>query len=428
MAFDLMLVAKTSLHKRAHALVRRAIYSKIGQRTLIPLLRALDMAGGLAITTSVGARVVGLILPSSRPLLCTACFSDHGLRLDAERIGILYALPCPNCDTRGTKKLTPYLINVLASQFFVRGSVHRALYGSAPLVQFNELRFQKGDYTGPDWLKKDIALISEKGRIGLFHYGPRLWMLGHIEPLEVLQDPLKRSTIIERLLKEYPERTLPKDEIVYRLRANPEDPSAHGEYDSQPDKLLGRGRLDSPGQPVLYCSQDIEGCVHECRVTVEDELYLATLRPTRDLKLLDLTALLPEEGVTEFESLDMAVHMLFFAGDHSYEIARAIAVAAQKAGFDGLLYPSYFSQVRSGAIPFETVYGLSVRRFPNAAGYATSGIFANVALFGRPVKDGRVEVTCINRLVIHKIHYDFRFGPARERFTRMDEDHQEEQL
>src|SRR3546814_11611336 len=111
------------------------------------------------------------------------------------------------------------------------------------------------------------------------------------------------------------------------------------------DKFLGRGRLDSLKQPVLYCSQDIEGCVHECRVTVEDELYLATLKPTRNLRLLDLTSLLREEKVTEFESLDMAVHMLFFAADHSYEITRAISAAVWKAGFDGLLYPDRKSVV-----------------------------------------------------------------------------------
>jgi hypothetical protein len=380
------------------------------------------MAGGLAITTRVGARFVGLIIPGSRPVLCSACFTDYGLRLDANRIGIPHALPCPNCGVQGTKKLTPYLVRVLASQFFVRGSVHRSTYGSAPLVQFNEARFQKGDYHGPDWLKKDIALISEKGQIGFFHYGPRLWMLGYISPLEGLQDPLTRRTIIERILKEYPERIMPKDEVIYRLRANPEDPVADGEYDSQPDKFLGRGRLDSQEQPVLYCSQDIEGCVHECRVTVEDELYLAALKSTKELRLLDLTAVLREEGVTEFESLDMAVHMLFFAADHSYEITRAIAVEARNAGFDGLLYPSYFSQVRSGAMPFETVYGLSVRRFPSAAKYAISGIFSNVGLFGRPVKDGRLEVTCVNRLVIHKVSYDFRFGPAREKHRPADVD------
>jgi len=122
--------------------------------------------------------------------------------------------------------------------------------------------------------------------------------------------------------------------------------------------------------------------------------------------------------VTEFESLDMAVHMLFFAADHSYDISREIAAAARNAGFDGLIYPSYFSQVRSGAMPFETVYGIAVRRFPNAAMYATRGIFSNVALFGRPIKEGVLDVSCVDRLVIHKVHYDFRFGPAREKFVQ----------
>jgi hypothetical protein len=46
-------------------------------------------------------------------------------------------------------------------------------------------------------------------------------------------------------------------------------------------------------------------------------------------------------------------------------------------------------------MPFETAYGISVRRFPNAAKYATSGIFSNVALFGRPVKEGSLEVACV---------------------------------
>ena len=160
---------------------------------------------------------MGLIFPGSRPVLCSDCFTDHGLRIDAERFGIPHALPCPNCGTTGTKKLTPYLVRALASQFFVRGSVHRSAYGSVPLVQFNELRFQDGNYDGPQWLKNDVALISEKGRIGLFHYRPRIWMLGYIEPLEDLQIPARRGSVIDRILKEYPERTLPKGEFIYHL-------------------------------------------------------------------------------------------------------------------------------------------------------------------------------------------------------------------
>jgi hypothetical protein len=354
-------------------------------------------------------------VPASRPVLCSECFSDHGLRLDASRLGITNAIPCRNCGSRQGRKLTRYLVTVLASQFFVRGSVHRARYGSAPMVQFNDLRYRKGDYVGPTWMARDLELISDAALIGFFHYGPRLWMIGHVEPLEALQDASRRDAIIARIVTEYPSRSWKRGTMLYRLRANPERPSASAEYDSPPDQFLGRGRLDSSNTPVLYCSQDIEGCVHECRVTVEDELYLATLIPSRDLKLLDLTALLEEqERVDEFDSLDMAVHMLFYAAEHSYPISRAIVAAARKAGFDGLLYPSYFGQVRSGAMPYETVLGISVRRFPGAAKRAQSEVFPNVALFGRPIAEGTLELACINRLVLHLARYDVRFGPVRD--------------
>jgi hypothetical protein len=62
-------------------------------------------------------------------------------------------------------------------------------------------------------------------------------------------------------------------------------------------------------------------------------------------------------------------------------------------------------------MPLETAYGISVRRIPGAK---KSGIFENVGIFGRPVKEGRIEVSCINRLMLHKVWYDFHFGPARK--------------
>ncbi|MHB1993404.1 RES family NAD+ phosphorylase [Metallibacterium scheffleri] len=267
------------------------------------------------------------------------------------------------------------------------------------------------------WLIGDVELIQQKGRIGFFHYGPRMWMIGGIGPLKALQNSAQRDDIIQRILSEYPVVSFAKDGTLYRLRLNPATPIDSCEYDSPPDHLLGRGRLDAQDHPVLYCAQDIEGCVHECRVTVEDELYIATLHPARPLKLLDLTELLLEEDTTEFESLDLAVHMLFYAPEHSYPISRAIAIAAMKSGFDGVVYPSYSSQVRSGLMPAETVgYGISIRRaaryIPRLTGHAKTGVYPNVALFGRPVRDGIVEIACINRLILHKASYDIRFGPV----------------
>jgi hypothetical protein len=127
---------------------------------------------------------------------------------------------------------------------------------------------------------------------------------------------------------------------------------------------------------------------------------------------LDLSAALIEEHVTEFESLDMAVHMLFLAGKHSYEITRAIAVAARASGYDGLIYPSYFSLLRTGGMPFETSYGISHRRLPMFADHEKAKTIPNLALFGRPIEQGTVAVRCIDKLILNRVEYGIHFGPV----------------
>jgi RES domain len=255
-----------------------------------------------------------------------------------------------------------------------------------------------------------MQLIEKALGIGFFYYGPRLWMVGQVDPLIALQDDSTRASIIARIISEYPVTTMSAKETFYRLRKDPAEPTQFAEYDSQP--IAGIGRLDSNELPVMYGSQDLQVCVHECRVTAEDNLFVATLQPKRDLRLLDIAHLLPEEQKTEFESLDMAVHMLFLAGKHSYPIARKIALAAHKAEFDGLVYPSYFSLLRTGAMPFETVMGISYRRIPQFAEYETAKTIRNLAIFRRPIQSGLVGVQCVNKLIMHKIDYDMHFGPV----------------
>jgi hypothetical protein len=147
-------------------------------------------------------------------------------------------------------------------------------------------------------------------------------------------------------------------------------------------------------------------------VTAEDELYVATLMPTAPLRLLQLTSLLQEDNVTEFESLDMALHMLFLAGNHSYPISQEISRAARAAGLDGIIYPSYFSLLRLGIMPFQTVYGISHRRIPQYQEHEESKAIPNLAIFGRPIKEGKVLLRGINKLIISRAAYDFHFGPV----------------
>jgi hypothetical protein len=318
--------------------------------------------------------------------------------------------PCPNCGSTFGKKLTAKLAAKLAHRFFVWGTQHRCEFGASPTVQFNQR--QCTSIKVVDWLKEDVRLFENILGVGFFYYGPRLWMIGEVEPLNALRTPETRLPIIERILTEYPTRTLQVHEVFYRIRKSPKNPEGFSEYDSPPVALSGSNRFDSPHLPVMYGSQDLHVCLHECRVTAEDELYIATLSPTVELNLLDLSAKLRDENVTEFESLDMAIHMLFLAGNHSYPISREIARAANASGFDGIIYPSYFSLIRTGAMPFETAYGLSLRMLSQFGEYEQSKVIPNLALFGRPIETSKIQVHCINRVILNRVEYGIHFGPV----------------
>jgi hypothetical protein len=214
-------------------------------------------------------------------------------------------------------------------------------------------------------------------------------------------------------LAEYPKTDFHPGEKFYRLRKGLASPTNEEEYDSPPAAFLGGGRLESPDLPVLYGSRDLETCVHECRLTVLDEAFVATLEPIADLRLLDLTHLL-EEGTTvsEFESLDMAVHMLFLAGDHSYPITREIARRANEEELDGILYPSFFSLARTGSVPFPTTLGISIRKIPQFSEQVRRHTVPNVAIFGRPLSDSKIKVKCINRLILGSVSYGLILGPV----------------
>jgi hypothetical protein len=176
--------------------------------------------------------------------------------------------------------------------------------------------------------------------------------------------------------------------MFYRLRKGIpwKEQGNESQYDAPPVGC-GSGRLESPGLSVLYGSQDLEICVHECRTTKADDCHLGTLRISRQLELLDLCESIDNDGPTPFESLYLAVQYVFSAEEHSYAVARAIALAASAAGLDGIIYPSYFSSLRGGTIP-------------------------NIGLFGHPIADGKVSLVSANRLILERADYAVRLGPC----------------
>jgi hypothetical protein len=62
-------------------------------------------------------------------------------------------------------------------------------------------------------------------------------------------------------------------------------------------------------------------------------------------------------------------------------------------------------------MPFDTIYGISIRRIPQLAEQARAQIIPNIALFGRPIDQGIGRIQCINKLVIGA-HYSLVLGPV----------------
>src|SRR6185437_2948701 len=187
-------------------------------------------------------------LPNSEetflPLLCSHCFEDEGLRLTSILFGVESDEPCPNCGSLQGLKLDRLRAAHLVQVFFTSGTLQRQEYGGAPVLVSNE--HQKTSVKLAEWSGQDIELLSEKSGLGIFFYGPRLWMLGEVEPLKALVFEDQRHAIIDRILTEYPTTFLDTDAHFYRMRRNPKDPTSFGEFDSPPNEVCGIGRLDSP--------------------------------------------------------------------------------------------------------------------------------------------------------------------------------------
>jgi RES domain-containing protein len=322
-----------------------------------------------------------------KPVLCSSCFTDAGLRLEAGKIGYSDSKACPNCGSQVGRKLDVDQVYDLHLEFFCNGSFFRGEFGGASRLASNSERYGENEVQYPRWLEKDASLIENKLQVGIFHYGPQLWRFGEIEPLQELRRRSTRPQAIAEIISRFPSRTLSPQTTFYRIRKNLPDGLEFDQlqFDAAPRKFFSGGRLNNRKLAVLYGSEDLEICIHECRVVIPDECFVATMHTTKELNLLDLCGEVQELG-SPFESYNLAMRYLFAAESHSYPITQAIGQSVMSAGFDGIWYPSYFSLVKPQYV-------------------------ANIALFGHPVRDRLVEIECINRARLKSASYEIRMGP-----------------
>ena len=184
-------------------------------------------------------------------------------------------------------------------------------------------------------------MLEDKLQVGLFHYGPALWRLGNIELLHELRNARTRSEGIKKILAAFPEYILREETKFFRIRKNLDETQELDscQYDAPPTTRKEYGRLDSGSLPVMYGSESLEICVHECRVLIPDECFVATLTPTRNLRLLDLTSFPNQEPHNEFESILLSMRFLFAAKIMYMKSRERLHVLPRGVGLMGYIIP-----------------------------------------------------------------------------------------
>lgn len=321
--------------------------------------------------------------------ICSECFNDIGLKIEAQKIGIKNNEVCPYCRNKKGYKLNKELLDNLCHNFFVLNNTYKSFYGGSYYIQYNNFHYNNDDnIIFAENLKNDVEIFRQFLKIGFFYYPPRLCYLGendYIHNFSEHYNSKKFKRAMEKLIEKSRIKYYNSKNIFYRLRKNPQHPTLSSEYDSAP---RGRGRFNERKTKLLYASKNIKACIKECRVNEMDELYIATLRPVNKLKLLDFININDFDNDL-FESIGFAINILMNANENSYKICRKIANFIKMQGFDGFISDSHFKPyLNNKAI--------------------------NITLFGSPIKENKVKVININRLNLNKIKYDISFGSCLE--------------
>jgi hypothetical protein len=322
-------------------------------------------------------------------MLCTKCFKNEGLRLEAEKLCLGDAVQCSVCGSSNGRAITRGDAHDLLTKFFVRGSESLVIAGHVPVYKVTDNKgFMSGTFDSP--LEDDYQLLIEHYGLGVFHNAPAEWRMGmtdHYHEL-TLSYPEALKTL-DQIIGVTTRRVLAGGTKLYRLRTNiKNEVTAPTSYDAPSIEAKRKpGRYDDNDIPLLYAAFDIETCIHECRCTVIDEIVLATLCTTRDLTLVDLQELNEPPPFTPFQCVGHFLYGMSVATEEEYPKCRMLARRMLELGVDGFSYRSFFSSVKPKSL-------------------------TNVALFGYPIRDGKVVLSSLNRVKIDRIDYGFSLGPV----------------
>lgn len=318
---------------------------------------------------------------------CSNCFTEFGLKAEAKRFGTKSEDPCRVCNSGNGLKLTKPQLEKLCHRYFVSGTIPSGRGIFSPTVQFNDLREGEPTQTfSTANVNADMEMLARVHKIYCFLYGPPLWQFG--KPSEENGKTVWQVKDFDYLIDNCSLQQLSQGDIFYRLQTNvPESQLVDSRFCTPPDRFRKFQRFDSQGLPILYAARDIETCLHECRVSLQDECFVAVLSATKPMKILDLSRCVAPSGATEFEDPKLWLLALLYDGGVAYDICRRLARRIRDRGYDGFTYTSYFQQ-------------------------AAERKHQNIAIFGRPIITGAVTLHSLQRTRINNLAYDWQFVPV----------------
>lgn len=321
-------------------------------------------------------------------ICCSECFSNYGLRCQAELLGLKNEHFCEVCNSTNGKKLTKDSLEELAHVFFIRGSYPPESY-MAHVYCFNG--YQKGNQLNFDFtLDKDAKLIENLLSIGFFLYAPNLWRVGITSISEGLNSNSKTEEDETLKLIENACNTviLKSGTLIFRGRDgefNRKDPA---QYDSPPFKESGKKIRFKIDRSLMYASKSVQTCLYELKINLASEISIACIEIKKPLKLLDFCDETREQkGVTDHEFISHTIRALSLSSsEEAYKSSSKLAQHLVNEGYDGFIYPSYYCRVMSEN-------------------------HENIAIFGRPIEEGFASVLSINRVTLNSINIQYSFGP-----------------
>ncbi|MGA8938467.1 MAG: RES family NAD+ phosphorylase [Acidobacteriaceae bacterium] len=333
------------------------------------------------------------------PVLCSRCFSNTGLSKLAAQMGSTTHDECGQCGLRGGVKINTKEAHFIFEKFYIIGS-HASAY--LPTV-FLEGAQQESDINFENSAQCDYEMLSKLLGFRLRRNMPSTVVLGHTQIRTELEETLRQdpnaapNPLVQRLqanlqalLETGSVYELEIGTSFYRARVSPTKPLEHREYDSPPIDRVQANRIARNGYQVLCGSFDMQTCLLEVRPDLDSlvhhKVFLASLRLKKALKVVDFT--LPTAAMGE-PQMDLTLRAFFEANENSYHLTQSLSIFAKSRGYDGIVYPSAL-QCISGS----------------------SESLRNVAIFGTPIAEGKVEVESINRMLVRSVVNEFELGPV----------------